>query len=449
MSKSKWITVVGTVVMVLLMALVVGCGAPLRNEISYQGRLTDGVGNPINGTRDLTFRLYTAESTGTPIWEESHPGVQVTNGLFNVVLGGNTILDEANFHQPLWLETVVAGETLTPRQPLMGAPYAFSLVPGAVVKGGIAKTETYSSTLTVANFSDGQALGAYSLSGIAIAAQTDAAEGWGVLGFAAAPSGTNIGVYGRSDSINGQGVWGYATKGGWGVYGLSTSGTGVRGMATSTSTGHGVYAQSMAPGQDGAALYALNNHATNGIALWGKATSNDSTLVLEQKAGSGDLIRAFQTGPSDLRFRVSVNGNVSADGSFNPGGADLAEMLPAAAGLEPGDVLVIGADGKLARSGKPCATNVAGVYSTKPGVLGGADDDADLSGKVPLAIIGVVPVKVSTENGAIVPGDLLVTSSTPGYAMKATEAKPGTILGKALSELKSGQGVINVLVTLH
>ncbi len=449
MGKRKWMVYAGVFVSLLLITLVTACGAELTKQMTYQGQLTDSGGNPVNDTRNMVFRLYTADTGGSPIWEETHNNVQVDNGLFNVVLGANTALDEANFHQPLWLETVVAGETLIPRQPLMGAPYAFSLVPGAVIKGAISKTETYSSTLTLTNYGNGQALGAYSLQGIAIAGLTDASEGWGVLGYATASSGTNIGVYGRSDSVNGQGVWGYATKGGWGVYGLSTSGTGVRGMATSTSQGHGVYAHGMAPGGDGAALYALNSHTTGGIALWGKASSNDSTLVLEQKAGTGDLVRAFQTDPGNLRFRVQVNGTVWADGSFNPGGADFAEMLPAAAGLEPGDVLVIGADGKLVLSGKPYATNVAGVYSTKPGLLGGAGDDADLTGKVPLAIIGVAPVKVCAENGAILPGDLLVTSSLAGHAMKAAEIKPGTILGKALGELESGEGVIDILVTLQ
>jgi hypothetical protein len=172
-------------------------------------------------------------------------------------------------------------------------------------------------------------------------------------------------------------------------------------------------------------------------------------MVLEQNAGSGDFIRAFQIDPNNQRFRVEVDGDVYADGTFHPGGADFAEMLPAAAGLEPGDVLVIGADGKLVLSGEPYATNVAGVYSTKPGLLGGAEDDADLTDKVPLAIVGVVPAKVCAENGAILPGDLLVTSSLAGHAMKVTEIRPGTILGKALGELESGKGVIDVLVTLQ
>ena len=105
-------------------------------------------------------------------------------------------------------------------------------------------------------------------------------------------------------------------------------------------------------------------------------------------------------------------------GTVNPGGADFAEMLPAADGLEPGDVLAFGADSALVKSSEPYQTSVAGVFSTRPGVLGGAADGEDQAGKVPLAVVGIVPVKVSAENGAIRPGDRLVASATRGYAMR-------------------------------
>jgi hypothetical protein len=69
--------------------------------------------------------------------------------------------------------------------------------------------------------------------------------------------------------------------------------------------------------------------------------------------------------------------------------------------------------------------------------------------EIAVAITGIVPCKVSTENGAIQRGDLLTTSSTPGYAMKATEHKVGTIVGKAMGRLANGKGKIEVLVMLQ
>jgi hypothetical protein len=120
-------------------------------------------------------------------------------------------------------------------------------------------------------------------------------------------------------------------------------------------------------------------------------------------------------------------------------------------------VLVIGPDGRLARSTAPNASAVAGVYSTRPAFLGGSADDADPAGKIPLAVVGVVPVKVTAENGAIRPGDLLTTSSLPGHAMRAVPVEaggvqfyqPGTLIGKALEGLDGGTGMIMALVTLQ
>jgi hypothetical protein len=63
--------------------------------------------------------------------------------------------------------------------------------------------------------------------------------------------------------------------------------------------------------------------------------------------------------------------------------------------------------------------------------------------------MGIVEVKVSAENGPIHPGDLLVTSATPGYAMRGDNPAPGTILGKALESLDNGVGTILVLLTLQ
>ena len=70
---------------------------------------------------------------------------------------------------------------------------------------------------------------------------------------------------------------------------------------------------------------------------------------------------------------------------------------------------------------------------------------------MPLAVVGIVPCKVTAENGAIARGDLLVASSRPGYAMKGTDRSRmlGAVVGKALEPLAEGTGVIEVLVTLQ
>ena len=123
---------------------------------------------------------------------------------------------------------------------------------------------------------------------------------------------------------------------------------------------------------------------------------------------------------------------------------------------EPGDVLEIDptADRHLTLSHYAYSTLVAGIYSTKPGVLAtphSMDDPEIQNSEVPLAVVGIVPCKVTAENGPIARGDLLVTSPRPGYAMKGTDRSQmlGAVVGKALEALPQGTGVIEVLVTLQ
>jgi hypothetical protein len=142
----------------------------------------------------------------------------------------------------------------------------------------------------------------------------------------------------------------------------------------------------------------------------------------------------------------------------NPSGADFAESMAVAGDRSKyiaGDLPVIDPTTNrcLALSQQPYSTLVAGIYSTKPGMLGSTRkvDEVAAKDEVPLAVVGIVPCKVTTENGPIRVGDLLVTSSTPGHAMKGTDRSKlvGAVVGKALEPLPQGTGVIQVLVTLQ
>ena len=186
-------------------------------------------------------------------------------------------------------------------------------------------------------------------------------------------------------------------------------------------------------------------------------TNNAINGGIVVNGGGGNLYLGMTKGVH--KFRVDLNGVAYADGGYQSSGADFAESVAvrgARAEYEPGDVLEI--DPKAHRgvmlSEHPYATLVAGIYSTKPGLLASPrtiDDPAVKSSEVPLAIVGIVPCKVTAENGAIAPGDLLVTSSRPGYAMKGTDRRRmlGAVIGKALEPLPHGKGVIQVLVTLQ
>jgi hypothetical protein len=137
-------------------------------------------------------------------------------------------------------------------------------------------------------------------------------------------------------------------------------------------------------------------------------------------------------------------------------GGDYAESIDATGDrtkYAPGDVLVLDEDnpGKILKSIEPYSTAVAGIYSTRPGTLGRRQLTPKSDAEVPMAMVGVVPTKVTAENGAIKVGDLLVSSSKPGYAMKGTDRGRmlGAVIGKAMGPLDSETGVIEVLVTLQ
>jgi len=136
-------------------------------------------------------------------------------------------------------------------------------------------------------------------------------------------------------------------------------------------------------------------------------------------------------------------------------GLDYAEGFDVSDGssIEPGTVLVIdpASPGKLAVSTRAYDTRVAGIAAGANGLgsgvrLGVEQYDCDV------ALAGRVYCNVEAIGCAIEPGDLLTTSDTPGYAMKATDsdAARGAILGKAMERLERGaRGRILVLVSLQ
>jgi hypothetical protein len=129
-------------------------------------------------------------------------------------------------------------------------------------------------------------------------------------------------------------------------------------------------------------------------------------------------------------FRVTSNGSIlsSTQGGFYSGGADLAENYTSTQALDKGEVVMIDQANPEAvlRATGQYHNNIIGVVSTKPGfVAGGYTENS-----YPIALVGRVPVRISTENGPIQAGDTLTSASIPGYAMKATMA--GRALGRAL-----------------
>ena len=140
------------------------------------------------------------------------------------------------------------------------------------------------------------------------------------------------------------------------------------------------------------------------------------------------------------------------------GGADLAEPFNITSGngeVPQGAVVVIDEQnpGHLKLSDSPYDTRVAGVVSGANGVNPGIQmhQQGLIEGGKNVALTGRVYVQADASNGAIRPGDMLTTSSTPGYAMKVSDhaRAAGAILGKAMTGLSEGKGMVLVLVTLQ
>ena len=100
--------------------------------ISYQGLLWDNDNHEVNGTVSMTFSLYAEPDGGPALWSETHPGVEVDNGIYNVHLGEIEPLTDMDFDEPRFLGLSINGrEEMTPRFLLTGAPYVLNDSPGS------------------------------------------------------------------------------------------------------------------------------------------------------------------------------------------------------------------------------------------------------------------------------------------------------------------------------
>ncbi len=151
-------------------------------------------------------------------------------------------------------------------------------------------------------------------------------------------------------------------------------------------------------------------------------------------------------------LRVQGGGNAQLSGTLASGQgalyADVAENVPVTEGIEAGDVVAVSPDA----GSYPESRFVRTAAAFDRGVVGVISDSAimnmatEAGGRQPLALTGLVKVKVDASYGAIQPGDLLVSSPTPGHAMRADDAPAGTVIGKALEPLNDGTGRVLMLV---
>jgi hypothetical protein len=112
----------------LLSSLLTSTSITAQATLSFQGILKKANGVAVeDGTYPITFSLYNDSIGGTRLWSETQSNVEVSSGIYSVLLGSKQELNVA-FDQIYYLGIKVGSYEMTPRLQLTTAPYALSLV---------------------------------------------------------------------------------------------------------------------------------------------------------------------------------------------------------------------------------------------------------------------------------------------------------------------------------
>lgn len=474
------------------LALAASAFAVGPQVINYQGVLTDDLGQPLDGSYDLTFRIYRYQGGGSALWTEVHAAVPVDQGLFNVVLGETPFPSYLFNASQAWLSIAVGSDPeLVPRMLFTSVPWAMrsTYADTALVGiggGGADSDWTISGVNMVSGVTGNVGIGSSSPGRkLQVGNNTSSnAEGMIRLGSHSGNNGSNrlwdIGVP-ETDSDSG-GV-GYSfiiddTQNETAAELMVKFGTGHVGIGTQAplaplhvvrpvdSTAEGtvqIQRYDNIGGMDRATTMTLDGgkidvtgpFVNTPLNLNGTASGNVALA-----GGGGDVILGMGggnvgigTSSPDVKLDVVGTARVSI---LQISGADLAEKFPMSDQGEPGTVVVIDPDraGSLRPSRTDYDTRVAGVISGAGGlsvgaVLGQCTPEKDAQ---PIAMSGRVWTWCDATASAIEPGDLLTTAGRPGHAMKATDParSHGAVIGKAMTRLDRGEtGLVLVLINLQ
>jgi hypothetical protein len=224
-------------------------------------------------------------------------------------------------------------------------------------------------------------------------------------------------------------------------------------QGTRTGTG-GVIDMDSTLGGGGRHYQIFSSGSTNADIGGGKFAIRDAAVaglagyrfVIDSTGNVGIATSSSATYRLDVNGSIRLSGDVKVGGLINIGPGDLAEEFYTDKDYPAGTVLVMDDHGY--KSATACAknydANVIGVISENPGVVIGK---IEAKYKAPVALTGVIKVRVNNTGGQINQGGLLTTSAVSGEAMLAASPKIGTIIGKAL-ESDTGKGWIMAIVNL-
>ncbi len=267
------------------------------------------------------------------------------------------------------------------------------------------------------------------------------------------PSDNSTIIFGKNESADSgsiglSGIAGISTQKeirSYGVVGHSTH-IGVRGQSSGGTD----------RSQKGCGVMGLSRFGAGGVfssehdyALiadgYGTLEEYDGSINLK---GKGDALCV--RGASLFDGVITLRNRGSDDGEPFP--ANLVELFETddEEYISPGDLLVIGSGGKsvLSRARTEYNPTVIGVVSGNPGII--IDATGGKRKLYPVVLAGTALCRIDAQKTPLRPGDLVVTSGTPGCGMKGaidSFDKIGTVVGKALDSLDAGIGLVPVFIT--
>jgi len=464
----------------LLICIVAGdmLHAQIPRTLSYQGVLTDNAGNPRpDDSYSFMFQFYTSPTGGTAIWSESK-SLSVKNGLFSTVLGEQTSFGASvKFDQQYWLGIQVGNEPeLSPRIALTSVGYSFSSLRADTAS--VAMVSLPSAPDTTWRASGGNV---YRLNGNVGIGTTSPSTKFHFVGDQAffVGTATNGGAAMDVDNTGNGPIALFRGNGGGGIGTTSPStkfhfvgdqaffvGTATNGGAAMdvNNTGNGPIA--LFRGNGGVGIGTISPRtkfhfvgdqayivgtATNGSAAMDVNNTGNGHIALFRGNGNVGI------GTTSPTAKLEVVGRTKTQVLEITGGSDLAEPFEISESqpIPKGALVIIDEEnpGRLKLSQQAYDKRVAGVVSGAGGINPGLTltQEGVMEGGQNVALTGRVYALATAANGPIKPGDLLTTSDMPGHAMKATDFVrwQGAVIGKAMSSLESGEGLVLVLVNLQ
>lgn len=456
--------------------------SPTNTLFSYQGQIMDTSGNPINNAAmPMSFRLYNVLSGGAACWSENQ-SVNIQNGQFNVLIGQVNAISASCLSGDVYLEIVVNGETLTPRELLTSAAHA-------VEADTLPHEATTRGLLNIASGPDGEG-------GQIRLLQGSSGNDWnidnrlgtfrlfhdGQIYFSVKPDGTvdlndhqieNFGglISSRPNTVleNDAGSFRMIASDSLHLFIDSNNNQGDQAFTVNTNNtyfGSGLqYLFRVDETKETTVFGFLDIQGMGNASMEIGQVTSGGNMYLDLTQGSAIVMRDRTVSPSREMLNVKSNGNTVIYGNLDIRGSCVASTTSDMNGVVS-EIDSTCTGGNIS-TGAIIETNLQTpeeiqsdtierfelgdllCWATDVEQLEKCDTANDRlvmavanhNGKP--VVMGAEPIKVI---GPVLAGDILVTSDVPGYAMVNNNPAPGTVIGQALEDFNGESGLIKAMI---